>query len=45
MTTLSLQYLPIEGLAAFNKATAELIFGADNSILKQGRVRFLQPLF
>jgi aspartate aminotransferase len=32
------QYLPIEGLAAFNKATAELLFGADNPVLKQGRV-------
>ena len=33
-----MQYLPIEGLAAFNKATAELLLGADNPILKEGRV-------
>jgi hypothetical protein len=32
------QYLPIEGLAAFNKATAELLFGADNPVIKEGRV-------
>lgn len=33
-----LQYLPIEGLAAFNKATAELLFGADNPVLREQRV-------
>jgi aspartate aminotransferase len=33
-----LQYLPIEGLAAFNKATAELLLGADNPVIKQQRV-------
>jgi aspartate aminotransferase len=38
------EYLPIEGLAAFNKATAELLFGADNPVLKQGRVATLQSL-
>lgn len=32
------QYLPIEGLAAFNKATAELLLGADSPAIKQGRV-------
>ncbi|KMT19044.1 hypothetical protein BVRB_2g031370 [Beta vulgaris subsp. vulgaris] len=30
--------LPIEGLAAFNKVTAELLFGADNPVLKEQRV-------
>lgn len=35
----NVQYLPIEGLAAFNKATAELLFGADSAILQQQRVR------
>jgi len=35
---LELQYLPIEGLAAFNKATAELLLGADNPAIKQQRV-------
>lgn len=34
-----MQYLPIEGLAAFNKATAELLLGADNPAIKQQRVR------
>lgn len=33
-----MQYLPIEGLAAFNKATAELLLGADNPAIKQQRV-------
>jgi len=32
------QYLPIEGLAAFNKATADLLLGADNPAIKQQRV-------
>lgn len=34
----NLQYLPIEGLAAFNKVTAELLFGADNAVIQQQRV-------
>ncbi|MCL7026493.1 hypothetical protein MKW94_022794 [Papaver nudicaule] len=38
------EYLPIEGLAAFNKATAELLLGADNPILQQGRVATIQGL-
>lgn len=33
-----MQYLPIEGLAAFNKATAELLLGADNVAIKENRV-------
>ena len=33
-----MQYLPIEGLAAFNKATAELLLGADNPVIKENRV-------
>lgn len=32
------QYLPIEGLATFNKATAELLLGADNPAIKEQRV-------
>ncbi|KAL0359125.1 UNVERIFIED_CONTAM: Aspartate aminotransferase, chloroplastic [Sesamum angustifolium] len=31
------KYLPIEGLAAFNKATAELLFGADSPVIQQQR--------
>ncbi|OEL38468.1 Aspartate aminotransferase, chloroplastic [Dichanthelium oligosanthes] len=38
------EYLPIEGLAAFNKATAELLLGADNPVIKQGLVATLQSL-
>ena len=36
-----MQYLPIEGLAAFNKATAELLLGADNIAIKENRVSLL----
>jgi aspartate/tyrosine/aromatic aminotransferase len=39
------QYLPIEGLAAFNKATADLLLGADNPVIKQGRVWSIHPFF
>ncbi len=28
------EYLPIQGLEAFNKATAELLLGADNAAIK-----------
>ncbi|QCD99306.1 aspartate aminotransferase [Vigna unguiculata] len=38
------RYLPIEGLAAFNKATAELLLGADNPAIKQQRVATVQGL-
>ncbi|GAB2275390.1 Aspartate aminotransferase, cytoplasmic [Dionaea muscipula] len=38
------EYLPIEGLAAFNKATATLLFGADNPLLKQEKVATVQGL-
>nr|AMK47963.1 putative aspartate aminotransferase P2 [Lupinus angustifolius] len=37
-------YLAIEGLAAFNKATAELLLGADNPAIKQQRVATVQGL-
>lgn len=33
-----MQYLPIEGLAAFNKATAELLFGAGHPVIKEQKV-------
>lgn len=33
-----MKYLPIEGLAAFNKVTAELLFGADNPLIEQQKV-------
>ncbi|BBM99003.1 aspartate aminotransferase, chloroplastic [Marchantia polymorpha subsp. ruderalis] len=38
------EYLPIEGLAAFNKATAELLLGADSPAIKEGRVATVQGL-
>nr|QMX78322.1 chloroplast aspartate aminotransferase [Cichorium intybus] len=38
------EYLPIEGLAAFNKATAELLFGADNPVIHEQRVATIQGL-
>ncbi|CAL8465616.1 g5152 [Coccomyxa elongata] len=38
------EYLPIQGLEAFNKATAELLLGADNAAVKEGRVATLQSL-
>ncbi|KAL8479095.1 hypothetical protein ACS0TY_030839 [Phlomoides rotata] len=38
------EYLPIEGLAAFNNATAELLFGADNTVIQQQRVATVQGL-
>lgn len=38
------EYLPIEGLAAFNKVTAELLLGADNPAIHEGRVATVQGL-
>ncbi|OMO90729.1 Aspartate/other aminotransferase [Corchorus olitorius] len=38
------EYLPIEGLAAFNKVTAELLLGADNPVIKQQKVATVQGL-
>ncbi|KAK6119727.1 hypothetical protein DH2020_046546 [Rehmannia glutinosa] len=38
------EYLPIEGLAAFNKVTAELLFGADNAVIQEQRVATVQGL-
>nr|XP_029116330.1 aspartate aminotransferase, chloroplastic isoform X2 [Elaeis guineensis] len=31
------EYLPIEGLAAFNKVTADLLFGANNIVVQEGK--------
>ncbi|KAK9742193.1 hypothetical protein RND81_03G154400 [Saponaria officinalis] len=38
------EYLPIEGLAAFNKVTAELLFGAGNPVISEQRVATVQSL-
>ncbi|GAQ79617.1 chloroplastic aspartate aminotransferase [Klebsormidium nitens] len=38
------EYLPIEGLADFNKATVALLLGSDNKAVKDGRVATIQSL-
>jgi aspartate aminotransferase len=38
------EYLPIEGLAQFRKATVELLFGNDSPAVREGRVATLQAL-
>eukprot|EP01094_Clydonella_sp_ATCC50884_P030527 TRINITY_DN9_c0_g1_i2.p1 TRINITY_DN9_c0_g1~~TRINITY_DN9_c0_g1_i2.p1 ORF type:complete len:440 (+),score=129.00 TRINITY_DN9_c0_g1_i2:41-1321(+) len=40
----NLEYLPIVGLPAFNKAAAELVFGADSPVLKENRNVTIQSL-
>jgi aromatic-amino-acid transaminase len=37
-------YLPIDGLAAYDKAVQSLVFGADSPALKQGRIVTVQSL-
>ncbi|QJD58152.1 aspartate/tyrosine/aromatic aminotransferase [Pseudomonas sp. gcc21] len=37
-------YLPIDGLAAYDKAVQELLFGADSSIMQSGRLITAQSL-
>ncbi len=37
-------YVPIDGLAAYNKAVQSLVFGADNPALKEGRIVTVQAL-
>lgn len=38
------EYLPIDGLAAFKKATVDLLLGSDNPAIAEGRVACLQSL-
>lgn len=38
------EYLPMDGLPAFNKATARLLFGAGAAALTEGRVATIQGL-
>eukprot|EP00850_Spirogloea_muscicola_P021572 SM000254S08798 [mRNA] locus=s254:11615:15280:- [translate_table: standard] len=38
------EYLPIEGLPAFNKATVELLLGQDNPVISENRVATIQGL-
>ena len=37
-------YLPIDGLAAYDKAVQALVFGADSAALKEGRIVTVQTL-
>ncbi|MGY4829571.1 amino acid aminotransferase [Sphaerotilaceae bacterium SBD11-9] len=37
-------YLPIDGIAAYDKAVQGLVFGADSAILKDGRVATVQGI-
>jgi aromatic-amino-acid transaminase len=37
-------YLPIDGIAAYDKAVQDLVFGADSAVIKQGRVATVQAL-
>jgi aromatic-amino-acid transaminase len=37
-------YLPIDGIAAYDKAVQGLVFGADSAIVKSGRVATVQAL-
>ena len=37
-------YLPIDGIAAYDKAVQRLVFGADNPVLAAGRVATVQAL-
>lgn len=38
------EYLPIEGLEAFRKATVELLLGSDSKAVQEGRVAVIQSL-
>ncbi|KAK3252020.1 L-asparaginase 1 [Cymbomonas tetramitiformis] len=38
------EYLPIDGLPAFKKCTAELLLGADSSIIAENKIATLQSL-
>jgi aromatic-amino-acid transaminase len=42
--TLARGYLPIEGIAAFNKAVQTLLFGADSAALGAGRIATFEAL-
>ena len=37
-------YLPIDGIAAYDKAVQGLVFGADSAVLREGRVATVQAL-
>jgi aromatic-amino-acid transaminase len=37
-------YLPIDGLAAYDRSVQELVFGADSAVLRDGRIATVQTL-
>src|SRR5450631_1393956 len=39
-----LPYLPIDGIAAYDKAVQQLVFGADSSVVQEGRAVTVQGL-
>jgi aromatic-amino-acid transaminase len=43
-TAMPRNYLPIDGLAAYNKAVQAVVFGADNTLVKSGRIVTVQTL-
>jgi aromatic-amino-acid transaminase len=43
-TAMPRNYLPIDGLAAYNKAVQAVVFGADNELVKSGRIVTVQTL-
>src|SRR5262252_8718029 len=43
-TPLPRSYLPIDGIQAYNRAVQKLVFGADNQILRSGRIMTVQTL-
>jgi aromatic-amino-acid transaminase len=43
-TALPRNYLPIDGLAVYNKAVQQVVFGADNEAVKSGRIVTVQTL-
>ena len=43
-TAMPRNYLPIDGLATYNKAVQEVVFGADSEAIKDGRIVTVQTL-
>lgn len=43
-TPLARNYLPIDGLAAYNRAVQELVFSADSTVIRDGRAITVQTL-
>ena len=43
-TALPRNYLPIDGIAAYNKAVQSVVFGAENEAVKSGRIVTVQTL-